>query len=464
MLGHPTTWSATSLWPASQAAWLASPRRSPIAPRRRLGDQRSAASAAAPGPCRLLLTLAGVGLAVRPFPSAEPLPPQDSSPRQQFWPWWPLLPLYPYGRRRTLVRTLLPDQLWSFEQLQGVWYVAVPIRMTVLRLGQGLLLYAPIAPTVEVLQQLRDLEQRWGPVQAIVLPTASGLEHKLPVPAMARAFPAATVWVAPGQWSFPLRLPPAWLGFPRDRTRVLFEDGLPGQGQLDWRLLGPLDLGLGVFAEAACFDRASGSLLITDALVAIPREPPALFDLDPTPLLFHGRERGDEPLRDDLTSRRRGWQRLVLFANFLRPAPLQVPPLATVLGRALAPGCRGPRSHFGLFPFAWQPGWEAEFEQLVGPAAQRIQVAAVLERLVFPRSRDALLAWLRQLAAMPELRWLIPAHYDAPAACSGETLASLASELESRPWATSEGSWATLAGIDRALVHWGLVPDGCTPR
>ena len=228
------------------------------------------------------------------------------------------LPLYPYGRRRTLVRTLLPDQLWSFEQLQGVWYVAVPIRMSVLRVAEGLLLYAPVAPTAEVVERLRELERCWGPVHTIVLPTASGLEHKLPVPAMARAFPNASVWVSPGQWSFPLRLPPSWLGFPRDRTRVLFEQGLPFEQQLDWRALGPLDLGLGRFVEVACFDRASGSLLLTDALVAIPREPPALFDLDPTPLLFHGRDRGDEPLRDEPAIRQRGWQRLALFAKIGR--------------------------------------------------------------------------------------------------------------------------------------------------
>ena len=390
------------------------------------------------------------------------MPPQAliPSPRQQFWPWWPLLPLYPYGRRRTFVRTLVPDQLWGFEQLQGVWYVAVPIRMSVLRVEQGLLLYAPVAATAEVIQQLRDLEQRWGPVHTIVLPTASGLEHKLPVPAMARAFPAATVWVAPGQWSFPLQLPSPWLGFPSGRTRVLFEDGVPFPQQLDWRALGPIDLGLGSFTEVACFDRASGSLLLTDALVAIPRQAPALFDLDPTPLLFHGRERGDEPLSDDPAIRQRGWQRLTLFANFLRPAPLQVPPLASVLVRAFAPGCRGPRSHFGVYPFAWQPGWEEAFEQLVGPGPARLQVAAVLERLVFPRNRPALLEWLRQLAALPGLRWVVPAHYDAPVACNGEQLACLAQALEERPWAPSEGSWATLAAIDRTLVRFGLVPGG----
>ena len=43
----------------------------------------------------------------------------------QRWPWWPLLPLYPYGRRRTLVRELIPGQLWSVEQLLGVWYVEI---------------------------------------------------------------------------------------------------------------------------------------------------------------------------------------------------------------------------------------------------------------------------------------------------------------------------------------------------
>ena len=66
---------------------------------------------------------------------------------QQRWPWWPLLPLYPYGRRRTLLQELIPGQVWSFEQLQGIFYVAVPIRMTVLRLRRGLLLYAPLPPT-----------------------------------------------------------------------------------------------------------------------------------------------------------------------------------------------------------------------------------------------------------------------------------------------------------------------------
>ncbi|MFN9636556.1 MAG: DUF4336 domain-containing protein [Synechococcaceae cyanobacterium] len=382
----------------------------------------------------------------------------SADPRRQRWPWWPLLPLYPYGRRRTLVRELIPERLWAFEQLQGVWYVAVPIRMSVVRVSDGLLLYAPVAPTAELLEALRQLEGRWGPVRAIVLPTASGLEHKLPVPAMARAFPDAQVWVTARQWSFPFNLPRSWLGFPPGRTRVLLEDGVPYPEQLTWLALGPLDLGLGCFLEVACLDRASGALLLTDALVSIPDEPPPVFDLDPTPLLFHARERGSEPLRDDPELRRRGWARLVLFANYLRPAPLDVPPLAEVLREAFAPGCRNPRAHFGLFPFRWRPGWEQEAEALL-TSPGRPQVAAVLERLVCPRQRAALVGWLRQLAACGEPRWLVGAHYAAPGPLAPGEPARLPDALETRDWAVDSGSWAFLAGIDRALVRAGVVPE-----
>ena len=69
--------------------------------------------------------------------------------------------------------------------------------------------------------------------------------------------------------------------------------------------------------------------------------PQRCFDLDPTPLLFHARERGDEPLSDSAEARRRGWARLVLFASYLRPEPLEVPAL---------PSCYGMRSSQGSVP------------------------------------------------------------------------------------------------------------------
>ena len=385
----------------------------------------------------------------------------------QRWPWWPLLPLYPYGRRRTLQRELIPGQLWSFEQLQGIFYVAVPIRMTVARVRGGLMLYAPVAPTAELLAGLRDLEARFGPVRTIVLPTASGLEHKLPVPAMARAFPAAEVWVTPGQWSFPVQLPLAWLGFPAGRIRVLGEQGYPHADELEWLSLGPVDLGLGRFHELTCLHRPTGALLITDALVAINQEPPEVFNADPTPLLFHARERGDQPLLDTPEARRRGWQRLALFASFLRPEALQVPSLGQLFAQAFKPGCRQPRAYFGLYPFHWGSSSEQAFRSLTGQSpgdgapisgSRSLQVAPVLERLVFPRAREVVLRWLEQAAGLQELRWVVPAHYEAPVPASPESLQALATAIRSRPWAPREGNWAYLARLDDLLLKSGVVP------
>ena len=385
------------------------------------------------------------------------------APVDQHWPWWPLLPLYPYGRRPTLVRELVPGQVWSFEQLQGIFYVAVPIRMTVLRLREGLMLYGPVAPTRELLAQLRQLEASYGPVITIVLATSSGLEHKLPLPALARAFPRAQVWVSPGQWSFPLRLPLRWLGFPAGRTQTLFEDGLPHGDQLLWDSLGPVDLGLGCFQDVSCLHKASGSLLVTDALVAIGPEPPELFDADPTPLLFHARDRGDEPLSDGAEQRRKGWQRLVLFASYFQPAFLEVLPLGQVWSQAFQPGLRNPRSYFGLYPFRWQAGWQEAFSALLADGQPKLQLAPVLERLVFPRHRDLLLAWLRRLSRLQGISQMVGAHYLAPMPCTGADFARLAAELEARPWAPSGGDWATLAAIDGRLLDWGLVP-GSRPK
>lgn len=198
-----------------------------------------------------------------------------------------MLPLYPYGRRRTVFSELIPGQLWSLEQLQGVYYVAVPVRLTVAKVPGGLMLVNPLPPTGEVLQAIANLEKQHGPVRTIVLPTASGLEHKLPLAPLARAFSDAEIWVCPGQWSFPLPLPLSWLGIPASRTRVLLEDGVPHPEVCQWLSLGPLDLGVGRFQEVSCLHQPSGALLVTDALVGIAAEPPSLFDLDPTPLLFH---------------------------------------------------------------------------------------------------------------------------------------------------------------------------------
>jgi hypothetical protein len=70
--------------------------------------------------------------------------------------------------------------------------------------------------------------------------------------------------------------------------------------------------------------------------------------------------------------------------------------------------------------------------------------------------------WLRQLAGLQQLRWVVPAHYEAPVASSPQQLAELADQLERASWAPNEGNWAYLAGIDQALLKAGVVPQ--TPK
>jgi len=192
--------------------------------------------------------------------------------------------------------------------------------------------------------------------------------------------------------------------------------------------------------------------------VGISSEPPAVFDADPTPLLFHAREQGDEPLQDSVEARRRGWARLVLFASYLRPEPLEVPSLLQVLRQAFRPGLRSPRTHFGLYPFAWQDDWHQAAAALMGDPTPRLQVAPVLERLVLPRARQALLGWLDEVAGLESMRWLVPAHYSAPLAFTPEIVGVFKQELFQRPWAPDQGSWDFLAGIDTTLLRYKLVP------
>ena len=80
-------------------------------------------------------------------------------------------------------------------------------RMTVIKLqAGGLWVHSPVAPTAECLRELRRLQERHGAVKHIVCATYA-VEHKVFVGSLAREFPAAEVWVAPGLWSYPLNLP-----------------------------------------------------------------------------------------------------------------------------------------------------------------------------------------------------------------------------------------------------------------
>ncbi|MEO0541203.1 MAG: DUF4336 domain-containing protein [Cyanobacteria bacterium P01_A01_bin.105] len=339
---------------------------------------------------------------------------QTGSDRRFSWPFWPVVPLYPYGQRRTLRREVVEESIWTFDQLQGTLYVVVPVRMTVVRLAAGgLLVYAPVAPTPECLDLMTELVNRHGDVKYIVLPTVTGIEHKVFIGPFARHYPAAQVYVTPQQWSFPLNLPLSWLGFPPGRTFELpaRSADAPFGDELDYQTLSPLALGLGPYSETALFHKASKTLLVLDAIVSIPESPPEIVQLDSYPLLFHAKDSALERLSDTPQNRLKGWQRIALFAFYFRPSVLEDPSWKAILRDAWRAKDRSKQAYFGVFPFKWQANWEQAFHQLQSDG--QLLVAPVLQALIFNRGPGTVLDWAKAIAEWPFER-IIPGHLDAP--------------------------------------------------
>ena len=385
------------------------------------------------------------------------------------WSFWPVLPIYPYRERRTICQEVVKDSIWTFDQIQGIFYVVVPIRMTVVKLEEGgLLVYAPVAPTGECVRLMRELEAKHGEVKYIILPTISGLEHKVFVGPFARFFKKAQVYVAPSQWSFPLNLPLSWLGFPSKRTHILPEDcsKTPFANQFNYAILGPIYLGPGRFAEVAFFDKRTGTLLVADSIVSIPENPPTIVQVNPYALLYHAKENAADIIEDTQESRRKGWQRICLFAMYFNPSVLDVPTWKEAWQDAGKAKDRSRQAYFGLFPFKWQPDWKRAFDALRGDG--RLFVAPILQTLILNRAPKETIDWANLVAGWNFQR-IIPCHFDAPINATPQQFRQAFSFLEKHP-AISAGLFATdtyplpenefklLREIDQGLSKSGIVP------
>lgn len=386
---------------------------------------------------------------------------QVANPKDWTWRFWPTLPLYPFGQRRTLRQEVVKDTVWTFDQIQGIFYVTVPIRMTVIKLAAGgLFIYAPVAPTPECLRLLNELVAQHGAVKYIVLPTVSGLEHKVFVGPFARQFPQAQVFVAPHQWSFPFNLPLSWLGFPARRTHILPADSsqTPFADELDYAILGPISLGLGPFEEVVFFHRRSNSLLVTDAVLSIPDIPPDIVQLDPYPLLFHAKETATNPIVDTPENRRKGWQRICLFALFFRPSVLDVPTLSAAWREATHAPDRSKKAYFGLYPFGWKPDWQRSFEALRGGG--RLFVAPILQTLILNRAPQETIEWADRVASWSFQR-ILPCHFDSPIAATPQQFRQAFSFLEK---SSTEGlallaeDFTFLKELEAGLEKRGITP------
>ncbi len=386
---------------------------------------------------------------------------QQINPKDFAWRFWLALPIYPFGKRRTIRKEVVKDTIWTFDQLQGIFYVVVPVRMTVVKLeAGGLLVYAPVAPTPECIRLVNELVTSHGEVKYIILSTISGLEHKVFVGPFAQCFPKAEVFVTPEQWSFPLNLPLSWLGLPHKRTSILPFDSsqTPFAKEFDYAILGPIYLGPGKFAEVAFFHKRSHTLLVTDSVVSLSEEPPAIVQLDSYPLLFHAKDKASDIIEDNQANRNKGWQRISLFALYFSPSVLEVPTWSAAFHDAKEAPERSKKAYFGLFPFKWQDDWKRSFDALRGDG--RLFVAPILQTLILNRAPQEAIAWAEKIASW-DFHWVIPCHLDSPIKAEPHEFRQAFSFLEKQSCSSyplPEEDFKLLRNIDAGLNKFRIVP------
>jgi hypothetical protein len=90
-----------------------------------------------------------------------------------------------------------------------------------------------------------------------------------------RRFPKAQVWVTPQQWSWPINLPVQFYGiFPTGELSTGDADA-PWDADFDIKVFAaPRFASIGLYSETAMFHRSSKTLLVTDAVIQLPRKPP----------------------------------------------------------------------------------------------------------------------------------------------------------------------------------------------
>ena len=290
--------------------------------------------------------------------------------------------------------------------------VMVPIRQTVIKLKEGgLWVHNPVAPTPQLTRMMRRLEEAHGPVKHIVLGTL-GVEHKATAGPFSQKFPKAQVWVMPGQYSFPVDLPDAFLGFTGGRPRALPDDPrqTPWGQEIDYLPLYiefPSDQA-GRFGETAFFHAQSQTLIVTDAVVEVPEEPPGILTEDARALMYMARDAIDQEVVNTPATRRRGWRRMAQFALNFRPSAIDVVPV----GEAFADLATIPRSMrglggapFGLAPWRWARDDRPSFDALRGGPL----VPPILRQLIFKRAPERTLAWAAAVARW-RFRRIIPCH------------------------------------------------------
>ncbi|XP_078442678.1 lysine-tRNA ligase [Wolffia australiana] len=300
-------------------------------------------------------------------------------------------PLGPFLNRRTTRVEAVKGSIWLFEQEQALGFssVSTNIRMTVIKLKSGgLWVHAPIAPTKECIQLIKELG---APVEYILLPTFA-YEHKIFVGPFSRKFPQARIWVAPRQWSWPINLPLEFFGIFGSKPLKDEDTSTPWADEIEQKVLSSPEVGIGPYVEVAFYHKRSRTMLVTDAVIFVPRQPPDCISKESllaaaenglaVRILSKGREVPQDPVVDNLANRQKGWERMVLQILFLGPSNLLEP--------------------------------NASFSQM----SQKLIVSPIVKTLVFSKVPDKVRDWVDRISQDWPFKRIIPAHFAAPVATS----------------------------------------------
>jgi hypothetical protein len=401
--------------------------------------------------------LAATASAESPF--VVPSPP---SSRLTSWPLgkvaFSLLPLAgTTTRRATVEETIVPDTMWTHDQIQGIVNVNVPVRQTVIRLKDGgLWVHNPVAPTPQLIDMMKALEEKYGPVKDIVLGSVA-LEHKATFGPFCQKFPKATAWVQPGQWAFPVDLPIYSLGVTQ-RGKQFRELPIPGKpatesvfrasarygppewiDEIDYEVLGPLKFeSVGAFSETAFFHKPSKTLLVTDTVVSVDKNPPPIIQEDPRALLFHARDNITEIVDDTIENRQRGWRRMVQFGLVFFPSHITVIPAGEALKEAsqvdasmknLGEGA----VPFNLYPWKWDGNSDIRnFEAISKKGA--LFCPPILTKLILDREPQATLEWVdRVCRRFSDMKRIVPSHLNNNVSATAKDFSLAFESLRSTP-------------------------------
>ncbi|GAB2299280.1 hypothetical protein Dimus_033351 [Dionaea muscipula] len=218
--------------------------------------------------------------------------------------------------------------------------------------------------------------------------------------------------------------------------------------------------GIGPYVEVAFYHKRSRTLLVTDAVIFVPRQPPQCISRDSllasarnglaVKILSKGKEVPDDPVVDNKVNRQKGWERMVLQILFLGPSNLLEP--------------------------------NSSFSQM----SQKLIVSPIVKTLVFSKVPEKVRDWTDRIVRDWRFNKIIPAHFAAPIRSSksdflaafaflddllGESYASrpslsllLASIMGKATSYFPPDDMKTLSSLDQFLVSVGAVKKTVSGR